>query len=47
VEHITFLGDLKIILKTVVKVIKREDVVDAGSFEMQDLDKERKLLSCK
>ena len=47
VEHITFLGDLKIILKTVVKVIKREDVVDAVSFEMQDLDKERTLLSCK
>lgn len=47
VEHITFLGDLKIILKTVLKVIKKEGVVDAGSFEMQDLDQERKLLSCK
>lgn len=46
-ENITFLGDLKIILKTVGKVIKREGVVDAGSFEMQDLDQERKLLSCK
>lgn len=44
-ENITFSGDLKIILKTVVKVIKREGVVDAGSFEMQDLDQERKLLS--
>ena len=42
-EDITFLGDLKIILMTVVKVIKREDVADAGSFEMQDLDQERKL----
>ena len=41
-EHITFLGDAKIILMTVVKVIKREDVVDAGSFEMLDLDQERK-----
>lgn len=41
-EHITFLGDVKIILMTVVKVIKREDVVDAGSFEMLDLDQERK-----
>lgn len=42
-EHITFLGDVKIILLTAVKVIKREDVVDAGSFEMLDLDQERKL----
>ena len=41
-EHITFLGDVKIILMTVVKVIRREDVVDAGSFEMLDLDQERK-----
>lgn len=41
-EHITFMGDVKIILMTVVKVIKREDVVDAGSFEMLDLDQERK-----
>lgn len=46
-ENITFLGDLKIILKTVGKVIKREGVVNAGSFEMKDLDQERKLLSCK
>lgn len=41
-EHIAFMGDIKIILMTVVKVIKREDVVDAGSFEMLDLDQERK-----
>ena len=41
-EDITFLGDVKIILMTVVKVIRREDVVDAGSFEMLDLDQERK-----
>lgn len=42
-ENITFLGDVKIIIMTVIKVIKREDVVDAGSFEMLDLDQERKL----
>mgnify|MGYP002510866459 CR=1 FL=1 len=42
-ESISFLGDLKIILMTVVKVVRREDVVDAGSFEMLDLDQEREL----
>lgn len=42
-ENITFIGDLKIILMTVIKVIKHENVVDAGSFEMLDLDQERKL----
>ena len=41
-ENITFWGDVKIILMTVVKVIKHEDVVDAGSFEMLDRDQERK-----
>ena len=42
-EKITFLGDVRIILMTVVKVIKREDVVDAGSFDILDLDQEREL----
>lgn len=42
-ESISFLGDIKIILMTVIKVIKSEGVVDAGNFEMLDLDKERKL----
>ena len=41
-ENITFVGDIKIILKTVVKVIKHENVVDAGSFNMLDFDQERK-----
>ena len=41
VENITFLGDLKIFFQTVVKVIRRENIVDAGSFEMLDLDQER------
>ncbi len=40
-EHISFLGDVKIIFKTVGKVLKHEDVVDAGSFAMLDLDQER------
>lgn len=40
-ESISFLGDLRIILMTIVKVVKSEDVVDAGSFEMLDLDQER------
>lgn len=44
-EHITFIGDLKIILVTLIKVIRHADVVDAGSFEMLDLDQERKLNS--
>lgn len=41
-ENISFLGDIRIILMTVIKVVKSEDVVDAGSFEMLDLDQERK-----
>ena len=40
-EKITFLGDVIIILKTVGKVIRHEDVVDAGNFQMMDLDQER------
>lgn len=42
-ENITFLNDVRIILKTIGKVLKREDVADAGKFEMLDLDQERKL----
>ena len=42
VESISFLGDLRIILMTIVKVVKCKNVVDAGSFEMLDLDQERK-----
>ena len=43
VENMSFLGDIRIILKTVGKVIRHENVVDAGSFEMLDLDQERSL----
>ncbi len=42
VKNITFKGDLSIILKTVMKVISHKDIVDAGSFDMLDLDEERK-----
>lgn len=42
-ESISFLGDLRIILMTIVRVVKCKNVVDAGSFEMLDLDQERKL----
>lgn len=41
VENISFANDLKIVLKTIKKVIKREGIADAGHFEMKDLDKER------
>lgn len=40
-ETISFLSDVNIILKTVIKVLRRENIADAGNFEMQDLDRER------
>ena len=42
VENISFKKDVNIILKTILKVIKREDIAEAGRFEMMDLDQERK-----
>lgn len=41
VGKITFIGDAAIIFKTITKVIKKENVVDAGNFKMLDLDQER------
>ena len=41
-NNISFLQDMRIIIYTIMKVIRREDVVDAGDFEMPDLDEERK-----
>jgi len=41
VENISFAGDVKIILMTINKVLKHDGIVDAGSFEMLDLDQER------
>ena len=36
IEHITFLGDVKIILQTVRKFIKREDIVREGTVSDMD-----------
>ena len=49
VENISFINDFKIILTTVSKVIKRDDVVVRGTGEVLDFDKyrqnERKMVS--
>lgn len=37
IENITFLGDIKIILNTVVKVFKREDISEEGMETAEDL----------
>ena len=42
VETVSFAGDVRIILKTLKKVVKSEGIADAGNFEMLDLDQERK-----
>lgn len=41
-RSITFSSDFKIILQTVKKVFKQEDVVTPGEFKMQSLDVERR-----
>ena len=41
VKSITFLGDLKIFIKTIGKVLRRSDVASGEQLIMQDLDKER------
>ncbi len=41
VNNITFLGDLKIILMTIVKVLKHSDIASGEQLIMQDLDIER------
>lgn len=41
VNRITFLNDFNIVIKTIRKVLVHADVVDAGTFVMPDLDKER------
>lgn len=41
VKHITFGGDVKIILQTISKVLKRSDIASGEQLVMQDLDKER------
>lgn len=41
VKHITFGGDVRIILQTISKVLKRSDIASGEQLVMQDLDKER------
>ncbi len=43
VENTSFLFDLKIIFLTIVKVLRRENVVDAPGEQMLDFDLERQL----
>ena len=40
-ENISFFTDLIILIKTVKKVLAREDVVDDGKYQFMDLDLER------
>lgn len=42
VENITFIQDLKIILRTIIKVFKHEDIVVRGEGKTIDFDKYRK-----
>lgn len=44
VKNITFLGDIKIIIQTIEKVIKRSDIASGNQLIMQDLDVERSKL---
>lgn len=41
IEHLSFINDCKIILKTILKVLKREDVKVRGTGENIDFDKYR------
>ena len=42
VENLSLINDIKIILATVVKVFRKEDVSSIGAFTVKDLDEERK-----
>lgn len=42
VKQISLLNDIKIIIATFVKVLKRSDIVSGDQLVMQDLDQERK-----
>lgn len=42
VEHLSFLLDLKIVLLTIKKIVKKEDIVVDAHSVMKDLDEERK-----
>ncbi|MGI6580659.1 MAG: sugar transferase [Saccharofermentanales bacterium] len=43
VENLTFKNDLKILFKTVAKVLKQEDVIVAGTGKVGDLDEIRQV----
>lgn len=43
VENVTFMNDLKILIKTVAKVLKQEDVIVAGTGRVGDLDEIRQV----
>lgn len=44
VENITFIGDVKLIFKTIKKVLKREDVIVYGTTELKALNIEREYI---
>lgn len=43
VNNMTFINDIKIIIKTVLKVIRSEDIVSGKNTLIQDLNKERNI----
>lgn len=42
VENLSLMNDIRIVLATVIKVFKKEDVSSIGAFTVKDLDEERK-----
>ena len=42
IENISFTFDIKIVLKTILKVLKKEDIVLVTDSIMKNLDDERK-----
>ncbi len=42
VQTLSFIGDVAIVIKTIFKVIKRENVVSGSQLKMKDLDEERR-----
>lgn len=46
-QKITFVNDIKILIKTIMKVIKKEDILVGKEHKILDLDKERKNVNSK
>jgi len=42
VKNLSFVNDVKIVIQTIGKVFKREDVASIGNFQVLDLDEERR-----